>query len=203
MSEKKILPDLSVSLLERTFPRTFQLLNEADAKRLAREFSLREARELRRFPVYLADRKWPFERAFLPDLANLELTLRLASVAPDIERKGFEGVTTATEPAWYSARFRFDPAHRILESDWPLGEIFAEPNARHMPRPSTLLIYRGEGKAQFRELDENEALLIRSLTLGVPLGRVLEKSRGPEFDAMTFHQWIQSGLLRAIDWAPV
>jgi len=139
----------------------------------------------------------------VPDLAKLELSLKLAAVAPDVERSGFEGVSTAHEPAWYSARFTFDPAHRILESDWPLGEVFASPLSAHSPKTSTLLIYRSEGKAQFRELDENETLLIQSLALGVPLGRVLEKNRGPDFDAMTFHRWIESGLLRSIMWAPV
>ncbi len=198
-----ILPDLSVSLLERAFPRTFQRLGAKEAQRLARDFHFMEARRLSRFPEFLSTKKWPFELAFLPDLAKLEYAMKLAGLAPDVERKGFEGVTSATEPEWYSARFRFDPAHRILDSDWPLAEIFEEPLASYTPHPSTVLIYRAEGRAMVRELDDNEALLIRSLTLGVPLGRVLERSRGPEFDAMTFQQWIQSGLLRAIDWAPV
>ena len=158
---------------------------------------------MQRLPSQLANRKWSSGRGYVADLARLEYMLRIAGLSPDVERMGFEGVTTASEPEWYAARFRFDPAHRILESDWPLDRIYPYPPGDHSVDPGTFLIYRSEGKALFRRLDENEALLIRSLSLGVPLGRVLERNRGPEFDAMTFHQWIESGLLRAIDWAAV
>lgn len=160
-------------------------------------------RELRRFPGLLAARKWPLGRGFIPDLARLELELKLASLAPELGQKGFEKVAYASEPEWYTARFRFDPGHRVIESDWPLDRAFAEPRADHSPSLTTVLIYRSDGKALFRSLGGNEAALIRSLQLGVPLGKVLERRTGPDFDAMTFHRWMESGLLRAIDWAPV
>lgn len=203
----KPLPDLSLSLLERSFTRTFQAMLEGERVAFARELSRIAARsgvrELRGFPSLLAGRKWPAGRGFIPDLALLELELKLASLAPEMESRGFERVATAGEPDWYSARFRFDPGHRILESEWPLHLAYAEPRASFGPEFTTLLIYRAEGKAQFRALRDNEAVLIRSLQLGVPLGKVLERRQGPDFDAMTFHRWIESGLLRAIDWAPV
>ena len=160
-------------------------------------------RELRGFPELLNGRKWPAGRGFIPDLALLELELKLASLAPEVQSRGFERVATAAEPEWYAARFRFDPGHRLLDSDWPLHLVFADPKACFEPSPTILLIYRTEGKTQFRPLGHNEAALIRSLELGVPLGKVLERRLGPDFDAMTFHRWMESGLLRAIDWAPV
>lgn len=203
----KPLPDLSLSLLERCFARTFQALLEGERVSFARELSRIAAsggvRELRGFPSLLAGKKWPTGRGFIPDLALLELELKLASLAPEVQCRGFERVPTAAEPDWYAARFRFDPGHRLLDSDWPLHLAFADPKASFGPSPSTILIYRGEGKAHFRPLGENEAALIRSLQLGVPLGKVLERKLGPDFDAMTFHRWMESGLLRAIDWAPV
>ena len=57
------------------------------------------------------------------------------------------------------------------------------------------------GKPLFRALGENENSLIRPLSVGVPLGRVLERNNGLGLDAQTFHGWMESGLLRAIDWA--
>ncbi len=202
--EKPSLPDLSLAMLEKVFPRTFLCLRESERGKLAKEFARTgTARDLQRFPELLTDSKWGRVRGFLADLAKLEYSLRIATLAPDLERRGFEGVTTASEPEWYQARFRFDPAHKILESDWPLDRIYPYPQGEHVPEPCTFLIYRTEGKATFRRLGQNESLLIRSLDLGVPLGRILERNGGPDFDAFLFHQWIESGLLRAIDWAPV
>jgi hypothetical protein len=203
VSEKPSFPDLSLSLLERTFPRTFHFLSDQEKGRLAKEFGHRLAGELQKFPLFLLAKKWPADRGFIPELAGLEIAMKIAAVAPDIERRGFEGVTTASEPEWYSARFRFDPAHRVVDSGWPLCELLGDAQELPSPRPCTVLIYRSEGKALARELGANEALLIRTLDLGVPLGRVLEKNYGPDFDARTFHRWIESGLLRAIDWSPV
>lgn len=207
MTEKRNLPDLSLSLLERCFARTFTALREGERQTAARELSRLAGsgglRDLRRFPELLAERKWPGGRGFIPDLARLELELKLATLAPELSTEGFERVTTASEPEWYSARFRFDPGHRLLDSEWPLDEVFANPAGEHRTSPVTLLIFRAEGKAHFRPLGTNEATLIRSLVLGVPLGKVLERKLGPDFDAMTFHRWMESGLLRAIHWAPV
>lgn len=203
----KPLPDLSLSLLERSFARTFLALVDGERIAAGRELSRIAASggvaDLRRFPALLAEKKWSFGRGFIPDLARLELELKLASLAPELPAQGFERVAAAGEPDWYGARFRFDPGHRLFESDWPLHLAYAEPKREHRPDPCTLLIYRSEGKSQFRPLGRNEEALIRSLALGVPLGKVLERRLGPDFDAMTFHRWMESGLLRAIDWAAV
>lgn len=198
------LPDLSLALFERVFPRTLLALEAGGKTRLARELAKTGwAEELSYFPAALAERKWESDRGFAPDLASLEYALRLAGMAPEIEERGFEGVASATEPDWYAARFRFVPGHRLLDSDWPLEEVYARPQDSHERRPGTYLIFRGGGKAQFRGLSGNEEALVRSLALGVPLGQVLERRNGPDFDAFVFHRWIESGFLRAIDWAAV
>jgi hypothetical protein len=204
VSERLLLPDLSLSFFERTFPRTCLCLTPAERSKVARELTkLGETRGMWRLPEKLEGRKWENSRGFVADLARLELALRSATIAPEIESRGFELVPAAEEPQWYEAKFRFDPAHRILESDWPLEEVYAHPDSDHARAPGTFLIFRTGGKAHFRALGPNESLLIRSLSLGVTLGKVLERNGGPDFDARTFHRWMESGLLRAIDWAAV
>jgi hypothetical protein len=171
---------------------------------VAREFGIgNPQKDLKLFPNFLETRKWPSRFGFLPDLARLEYSLKLAAIAPELAAEGFERVTMASEPEWYAARFRFDSAMQILESDWPLAEVFEQPKSGHDLRPGVFLVFRGQGRAQFRAINANELALIQSLSLGVPLGKVLERAGGPEFDAFLFHRWIESGLLRAIDWAPV
>lgn len=190
-------------MLERVFPRTFLLLREAEKERLARELAVTGSRDdLERFPEWLSGRKWEAARGFIPDLARLELFLRLAGVAAEIPPSGFDRVAVAEEPDWYGARFRFDPGFRLLESDWPLDEIYANASARSTTkRPGVFLVFRANGKPQFRPVGPNEDMLLKALSLGVPLGRVLEKRSGPDLDARTLHGWMESGLLRAIDWA--
>jgi hypothetical protein len=199
-----VLPNLSLSVFERVFPRTFLLLRESEKARLARELlGAGLVDDLPALPAALAERKWERSRGFAPDLAWLEYYLRLASLAPEIEARGFDGVGGAGEPEWYGARFRFDPGHRLFESDWPLEEVFARPLEAHERSPGTFLIYRTQGRPHVRALGRNEEALLRSLSLGVPLGRVLERPNAPDFDARLFQRWVESGLLRAIDWAPV
>jgi hypothetical protein len=194
------------NLLAEIFPRTFQSLTENERRAFLGEFSRKfpstlEATQIAGlFPFFLSGKKWP-DRGFIPDLAALEWALRLAEGAPKLPTQGFERVITATEPQWFSAQFRFDPAHAVMVSDWPLDEVASNPDASHERRPGKYLIYRSETAGpQVRHIDENEARLLEALTLGVPLGVILDRPGGPEFDAFLFHEWIQSGLLREIRW---
>src|ERR1700756_3773334 len=101
------LPNISHALLERVFPRTLLALAAAGENGFAQDLARPE--ELARFPEGLLKRKWSSGRGFIPDLAALEYTLRITAMAPEIESRGFERVSFATEPDWYGARFRFDP----------------------------------------------------------------------------------------------
>jgi hypothetical protein len=196
------LPNLTLAVLERVFPRSFLALQDSEKSRLAKELAAMGSRDhLEKFPEWLGSRKWSEGRGFLPDLARLELCLRQAGVAGEVPSGGFDRVANAGEPEWYGARFRFDPGFRIVESDWPLEVIFADPDALFERSPGIFLVSRVAGKSLFRSLGTNEHDLLRSLSLGVPLGRVLEKNNGPDLDARTLQRWMESGLLRAIDWA--
>jgi len=192
--------------LESVFPRTFLAFTESDKKSLVGEFARKFPTSLDTkqicglFPFFLSSKKWA-DRGFVPDLAALEWSLRLAKAAPEIPESGFENVITASEPQWFSAQFRFDPAHAVMVSDWPLDEVCAHPQNEHQRSPGKFLIYRTRGESQVRRIETNEANLIEALSLGVPLGVILDRPGGPEFDAFLFHEWIQSGLLREIRWS--
>jgi hypothetical protein len=191
--------------LEEIYSRSLACVGSSEGKRLIvdfhRKFPGGSAAGAGLFPFFLANRKWPAVRGFLPDLAALEWSLRLAERAPELPLQGLERVVSASEPQWFTAQFRFDPAHAVMVSDWPLDEVFEHPTAAHTRRPGKYLIYRMQGKARVRGIDENEGRLLEALALGVPLGIILERPGGPEFDAFLFHEWMQSGLLREIHWA--
>lgn len=192
--------------LESVFPRTFLAFTESDKKSLVGEFARKFPTSLDTkqicglFPFFLSSKKWA-DRGFVPDLAALEWSLRLAKAAPEIPESGFEQVVTASEPQWFTAQFRFDPAHAVMVSDWPLDEVCAGPKELHQRSPGKFLIYRTQGESRVRRIEANEANLIEALSLGVPLGVILDRPGGPEFDAFLFHEWMQSGLLREIRWS--
>ncbi len=189
------------------FPRSLTCLDAPERQRLLMDFSRTFPASQNNeqiaglFPFFLANKKWSGGQGFLPDLAALEWALRLAEQAPELPLQGFERVITATEPQWFKAQFRFDPSHAVMISDWPLDQIFLEPKNTYERSPGKYLIFRKEGRAQVRALDENEARLLEALALGVPLGVILDRPGGPEFDAFLFQEWMQSGLLREIQWA--
>lgn len=192
--------------LAQIFPRTLACLRLAEEERALAQFAQLQRRGtgvgVNAFAAFLAGRKWPAHFGYLPDLAQLEWLAAQAARLPELAtREGFDRVVSATEPEWFGARFRFHPSVKLLDSDWPLPEIFlglAEPRLR---RPGCYLMHRQGGESTVREVDANEAALIRALELGVPLGVVLDRPGGPEFDAFLFHDWIQSGLLREIVWS--
>jgi hypothetical protein len=189
------------------FAKTLVALEYSLRKKLLMEFferfpsSLMGNDRAKYFPFFLSEKKWPQNLGFLPDLSALEWALHLAQLAPEFPTKGFERVVTASEPEWFSARFQFDPAHAVMHSDWPLDDIWLNPQGLHVRSPGKFLLFRHQEKPCVRRMDKNEARLIEALNLGVPLGVILEKPGGPEFDAFLFHEWIQSGLLREIHWA--
>lgn len=196
--------EMNLEGLEAVFPRTLSCLGEGEKKRLLSEFSRKfsdGAQLAALFPFFLKEKKWPGSSGFIPDLAALEWALRLAEKAPSVSGRGFDRVVMASEPEWFSAQFRFDPAHAVLISDWPMDEIFLNPLDLYGRRPGKYLVYRQAGKGKVRALDDNEARLIEALSLGIPLGVILDKPGGPEFDAFLFHDWIETGLLSAIHWA--
>lgn len=196
--------DMNLEGLDAVFPRTLSCLGEGEKKRLLTEFARKfsgGSQLAALFPFFLKEKKWPGASGFIPDLAALEWALRLAEKAPSVPTRGFERVVMASEPEWFAAQFRFDPAHAVLISDWPMHEIFLDPSSIPDRRPGKYLVYRQAGEGKVRALDENEARLIEALSLGIPLGVILDRPGGPEFDAFLFHDWIETGLLSSIHWA--
>lgn len=195
--------------LSHIYSRTLAAVREAGEERYLARFFLRQAESARTgvkdFPAFLAARKWPTAFGFVPDLALVEWHMaRAATLGERPVGEGFDRVTSASEPDWYGARFRFHPSVKLVESDWDLPEIVAEPAFPRARVPGTYVVFRRpQEQGSVRACDPNEAGLIRALELGVPLGVVLDRPGGPEFDAFLFHDWIQSGLLQAIHWARV
>ncbi len=191
-----------LEILPQVYPHTCRFFPPLDLRKLAEAFA-RETQAAwpdHRFSVFLSRKR--LAHPFLADLALLDWKIWQCYGRSTLPLSGFEGVSAAREPDWFGARFRFDPAHYVMESDWPLEEI-VDGKSEVQRRPGLYLIYRRQEQPTFRRLGLNEARLLEPLSLGVPLGHVLDKPNGPDFDARLFQEWVDSGLLRSIQWAAV
>lgn len=185
--------------LEKDFPQTFSRLREAERRAVVKGYSYRNSSLSpiaadcgAKFADYLAERKWAAERAYVPDLAALEWALARA------RRSGFERMADAGEFDWRSAHFRFDPAMELIESQWPLVDLYANPNALLRKGEYRVLVYRDQDGATFRQLDGAEFEWLTALRAGLSLGELCEKSRlSPGQEIVS--AWIASGLISAIE----
>jgi hypothetical protein len=205
--EAQRVPPAPLEALWEVYPMTLSRLKDAEALHLVQDFyRWRRAQGTRgtlarQFPLFIADRKWPAADGFLPILAEAEWHIWNIQQEPEVPNSGFERVKTATDEDWAGARFQFDPGHRLLDSDWCLNEIMRNLDGEHERRPGKYLIFRSKGRPKLKPLKQNEAELIEALDLGVPLGVIQERANGPDFDAFLFHNWIDTGFLRAIHWS--
>lgn len=192
--------------LEVDYPVCFAVLSESDKRRLVIAYaedhpsaSPTAADFGSEFPAFLAARKWPKERAWLPDMAALEWALVRAQYAPNPERQGFDRLAGAGEGALERAQFRFDPSFQLLESDWDLAALYDNPELPAAPGIHAFVIYREAGRPIFRSLDADEKEWLEALAAGASIGALCEHS-GSAPDAECFSDWVSSGLLMAIDW---
>ena len=152
----------------------------------------------RDFPAFLGERKLSPEKSFLPDLAKLEWALVRAFYADKSEHQDFSGLETAIAEDWLEARFYFDPALQLFESDWPITEIYETAQAPTKKVPQKFIVYREEGEAVYRECSAEEFLFLAALHSGLTVGEVLRHHNLQKINSENFSTWISSGLLQGI-----
>lgn len=148
------------------------------------------------------------ELPFLPDLAELEWRVAEA----------FHAVTAApVDPAdlsawsldqWEHATLRFQTGTALVESAWPIRDIWA---ARDTPieavdidlqdRPDRVLVFRSGVEVHCRSVSEAEAAALAPLLAGRSLGEVTRTLAADGHDASEvstwFAQWMGAGLITA------
>lgn len=198
------------SYLEDDFPQTFSFWNETEKNMIVRSYSMAYPSSSptatdfgANFSPFLASRKWPARLEFLPEMARLEWLMVRAKHAASMEEDGWERVTTASESDWMRSRFVFDPSLHLLESSWPLLELYEakSPNIEVKRGASSLyIVYLEEGLPMLRELEEMEGKLLHSLYLGLTLGEVMARFPKASLSASTFQEWTSSGILKQVKW---
>ena len=165
----------------------------------------------RRLPEFLRDYPLTKRLPFLPDLAELEWRVCLAFHAEQFPAADLTRLFGVPEEVWPFLRLSFQPATAVVMSAWPILDLW---NARKQPRES--IDIQLEGRAQnvliFREglavrcerLQQEAAVLMRTLLAGHSLGEALDAVVQEVAEAALpvgdwFAHWAQQGLVTRTD----
>lgn len=175
-------------VLAEDFPRTRGVLGETAFHNLVTDFlvahppSEPSLRWLGKpLPRHLESSPLTSSFPFLPDLARLEwewLDCFQALDAPALLRSMLAPVPPAE---WPELTFCFRPSVRFLSLEFEVEAFFLEssPPARPVPRPHSLVIFRGEDEEPaFFEIDEAARVFYESLASGRPLAEACSEMAG-------------------------
>jgi len=160
-----------------------------------------------KLPEFLKTTSWIKGLPFLSDLACLEWRIAEAFHAYDFPRFNPQSLSGLGSGDWESLRLAFQPSVHLLESEWPVLDIW---DARKTPvkeikidlvnQPQWVLIGRRQGAEVFCEpLQKTQFLILTHLIKGQSLGesfsRVVENGQDELNVDEWFAHWVQSGLI--------
>lgn len=155
------------------------------------------------------------EVAFLPDLASLEWAVVAAFYADDWPPLDTSDLQSVPPTAWNNARIQLDPSVHLLQSAWPVHDIWA---ARNLPdgefpaevesRPCSLLVYRFEDTVRVVPGEPEQIAALQLMGQGLPLQAICEEIAG-QADSQAamppimawFAEWVGAGIIRRIEFA--
>lgn len=207
-----------VEVLREDFPRVAAVLGCERFERVVRTYLARHPstqpslRYLgRHFAVFLET--WPevVSLPFLSDLARLEWARLEVFDAPDAESLRIEHLHAFSPDEWPGLRFQLIPAFQILQSDWPVHEIWAAaaeetPAERGWERRerTAVRIWR-EGFAVYHSrLDATEQAALAAVRAGEPFAGICAalaslvptEEAAPVMGSLLL-RWIEDGILSA------
>lgn len=156
------------------------------------------------FPAALAER-FPYDLE-VAELARLELILSETFVAPDADAQTIENLASI---AWDDAELKLVPSASFLDLITNAAEIWSAldhdldlPQARLLPTPVTLIVWRQEFTCCFQPLDTDEKDLLQHLVGGLRFETMCEKlvqrhgtDRGIPLAGELLARWTHTGLL--------
>ena len=207
-----------VDVLREDFPRVLSILGDDDFAALACRYLARHpsthpsVRHLgRRFADFLATETTAFP--FLADLARLEWARVEVFDAPDAEPLALSDLEPVPPSHWPVLRFRLIPACRVVESAWPVHEIWAaadahadEPQGRWESRATSVRVWREGWSVSHATMGAAEQQAFRVLERGEPFASLCASLEG-DLDAEAaarevgglLMRWLEDGLLGPFD----
>lgn len=164
-----------------------------------------------RFPDFIAaSTNMPQRRrAFLADLARLELAVSQVREAADAPVLSVDQINAIPSERWPTVRLQASSAVRFLSLSHPVNVTYEafladEPLLPIRPQPAWLLVYRRDQQVQRMAIGRRAHALLEALLAGVPLARALEESLSihdgrdvQERVFMWLREWVSQGLFQA------
>lgn len=132
------------------------------------------------------------ELPWLADLARLEWALHQAGMASDHHALEFSALAHYSEENLAGARFEFQTAMHLLESDWPIASLWQQHQADYPGEfnlqglgGETAMVFRQGFAAKVFSLPASEAAWLKQLHAGTPLMPALHATaeQYPDFTA--------------------
>jgi hypothetical protein len=203
-----------VDVMREDFPRVLRTVGDEVFSTLVSRYLARHpstnpsVRHLgRRFAEFLAgERTTP---PFLADLARLEWARVEVFDAPDAEPLSLSDLEPILPSEWPMLRFRLIPACAVVESTWPVHEIWAAADdgadgrrERWEPRPTTVRVWREGWSVSHAAMGAAEQLAFRVLDRGESFASLCASLEG-DLDAEAaarevgglLMRWLEDGLL--------
>lgn len=204
-----------VEVIEGDFPRVASILgceriHDVVSAYLARHPSTSPSlRHLGQFfPSFLQDCAETADLPFLSDVATLEWARLNVFDAADAEPLRIEHLQTITQDAWPTLKLRVIPAFQIMQSAWPVHEIWkrVEENSSApediVPAETMLRVWRREFMVYHTKIDNVEQTALTSILAGEPFASVcaaLATQMSEEEAAATMGslilRWLEDGIL--------
>jgi hypothetical protein len=165
------------------------------------------------FARFVAETAPYAEDPLLADLARVEWAFVEAFDGPDAPALDLAVVAAVPEAAWPRAHLALHPSARLLALAYPSADYRVaartdEAPPRPEPRATNVVVFRGQERLQFLEIEPTAFALLSELSRGVPLGEACERASAASFASASdfeaalggwFSLWTQLGWIVRVD----
>jgi len=200
-------------VLREDFPKLVEALGD-DFETLARDYlaahpsehpSVRHVGD--RLPAFVATHALVRERPWLAELARLERARIDAFDAPDATPVVAADLRAIPPDAWADLRLEVIPALDVVESAWPVHEVWADPAAEPERRETTVRVWRHDFAVFHAAIDPLERAAFAAVRDGRTFGEVcgvvaehVDPATAPAEAGALLARWIEDGLVARARW---
>ena len=144
------------------------------------------------------------DRAFLQELARLELALTLVFDAEESPVLTAESLATVPAEAWETARLQPIAAFQLLAFEYPVSDYLtavqdSQPAPKIRKQRNWLVVYRRNYTLHRMDLKRQAFELLSALAAGVPFGEAVVRSRvRPKHLFGWFREWTSEGFFQPV-----
>ena len=158
-----------------------------------------------RLPRFVATHALLGARPWLADLARLERARIDAFDAPDATPAVASDLRTIPPDAWADLRLEVIPALDVVESVWPVHEVWADPVVEPEPRATTVRVWRHDFAVFHAAIDPLERAAFAAVRDGRTFAEVCEvvaehvhPDTAPAEAGALLARWIEDGLVARV-----